>query len=486
MSPTRSLIARAGVLFENRSLRQTVAKNAFWLVAGQVIGRALKFIIVAYAARLLGVDAIGALAFATALTTLSFTFSDVGVSTLLVREFQRTEDTARLLRTLLRLKLAFVALSSGVALITFFIFGSTVPAALLLITLATTIFDVTRDFLTAIARAKEKAQYETVILGVEGLFTVLFGILALNLYGTITTLALAYLGAALVTFIVSTAIFLPAFRGAGKGKDWHAIRTMLKDMWPFAAAAAIAVTFTQADTVMIGWIRGSYDAGLYGAGSRIMQILLVLPALIGATLLPALARFQDDAKRQAFVVRNALSGVLLLSVPVTFGGVVLAPHVLGLVYGSAFAPGGTAFALLLASFLAFAVTTILDYLLLSRNLQAKNFTYTAIAAVLNLVLNAALIPTYGPAGAAAASLCAQILNLTLTMNLARKIVSESLLSWDNVTRIVIAGLVMVAAVTWIELNIIPRILLGAVVYAIMLLALKTPFVYESLKRAARA
>lgn len=465
------------------SLRQTIARNTFWLLAGQVISRVLKFGLVAYAARMLGVEAIGSLTYATALTTLSFTFSDVGLGTLLVREYQKSEQPGRLVVTLAKFKALLVALSAIVACSAYLIFGGA-PGPLLLLALATTMFDVTRDFVTSIARAKEKGHLEAIILSVEGVLTVTFGFLILAAHGTIFALAGAYALAALVTLLVAGAIFFPEFRYRGNSEDHRAIRQMVKDLWPFAAAAAIAVIFTQVDAVLLGRMNGPEDAGLYGAGSRIMQILLVLPALIGVSVLPTLSRLKSESAAQARIVRGALSGVLLLAVPLAWGGAIMAPAVLSLVYGSAFAPGGTAFALLLFSFLFFAVTTVLDYLLLSRNLQAKNFAYTAIAAGVNIALSVALIPNFGPAGAASAGLAAQALNLALTLRFARKTVREPLIAWGDVSRYAVAATAMAAAVYLLPLGTAPRIFIGGVLYGALLIVLRTPFVREWVGRAA--
>lgn len=476
---------KLGALFENRSLRQTVAKNAFWLITGQVITRTLKFLVTAYAARLLGVEAMGSLAYAVALTTLSFTFSDVGAATLLVREYQHADNKALLVRTLFKAKVGFLALSTLVALIAFTLFGAHAPKELLLLMLGVMIFDSTRDFVVAIARAKEKTQWEAVILAAEGGVTLALGIAALLTYGTITALAAGYLGASLITLLTAIIVLGNAFTQKETANQKSPLQGWLHTMWPFAAAAAIAVAFTQADTVMVGWLRGAYDAGLYGAASRIMQILLTLPALMGTALLPTLARFRQEPAKQAAALRETLSGVLLLIIPLTLGGIVLATPVLVLVYGQAFAAGGSAFALLLASLLCFTITTILDFLLLSQNLQAKNFTYTAIAAIFGITLNVLLIPTYGPAGAAGASLAAQVLNLALTSRLAYRTLQASFLSAANVVRITCAATIMAIAVWWLNINTIPRIALGVVIYGVIILILKTPFVYETIRRVLK-
>jgi peptidoglycan biosynthesis protein MviN/MurJ (putative lipid II flippase) len=96
-----------------------------------------------------------------------------------------------------------------------------------------------------------------------------------------------------------------------------------------------------------------------------------------------------------------------------------------------------------------------------------------------------LIPTYGPVGAAGASLAAQALNLALTSRLAYRTLQASFLSAANVVRITCAAAIMAIAVWWLNINTIPRITLGVVIYGMIILILKTPFVYETIRRVLK-
>ena len=76
-------------LFVNNSLSQTLIKNTFWLFLGEVISRLLKFFLVLYAARILGVAGWGIFAYAISVVSLFFIFADLGLDRLIIREISK-------------------------------------------------------------------------------------------------------------------------------------------------------------------------------------------------------------------------------------------------------------------------------------------------------------------------------------------------------------------------------------------------------------
>jgi O-antigen/teichoic acid export membrane protein len=457
-----------------RPLRGLVIQNTAWLIAGQLVSKALKFIVLAYAARVLGVDAIGSLTYATAIITLSFTFSDVGLSPLLIREYGKAEDGAHLLRTMLRAKAWLILASSLIAGGAYIVFSG-VSTSLFILTLGVMVADVAREFLTTIARAKEKAHQEALILGIEGITTLLLGIGVLIAHPTVTSLATAYWMVSALTLGTTYFLFRTHLTKSTPSARIRA-RDLVKEMWPFAAAAGIAVAFTQVDAVMVGWLKGSQAAGLYGAGSRIASLFLMLPALLGNALLPGLTRLKEDTVKQAVLARESLSGVLLFALPITVGGIYTASELLRLIYGPAFGPGGNAFALLLISCCFFAITTILDFVLLARGLQVTNFIYTSIAAGINLILNMVLIPHYGALGAGIASALAQLVNVTLTYTFTRSVMKTSLIPWRDLLHFGSASLAMLVTIAVLPLPVWGSILLGATTYFAILGFSRPPLV----------
>src|SRR3989344_3310457 len=73
-------------LLTNRGTKQTLTKNTFWLSFGEIAGRILRLFIVVYAARVLGAAGWGAFSYLTSLAAVLTVFSDVGLSSVVIRE----------------------------------------------------------------------------------------------------------------------------------------------------------------------------------------------------------------------------------------------------------------------------------------------------------------------------------------------------------------------------------------------------------------
>ena len=99
-------------LFKNQSVRQTIAKNSFWLSFGEIAGRVIRAAIIIYAARVLGAAGWGAFSYAISLAGFFTIFSDFGVSSILTREAAKN-DTFRLkyLSTIFFIKLILAAIT---------------------------------------------------------------------------------------------------------------------------------------------------------------------------------------------------------------------------------------------------------------------------------------------------------------------------------------------------------------------------------------
>ena len=76
-------------LFENQNLKQTIAKNTFWLFFGQTGGRLLRVAIVVFSARILGPESFGAFSYAMTLVAFLIILSDMGMGAIVTRELAK-------------------------------------------------------------------------------------------------------------------------------------------------------------------------------------------------------------------------------------------------------------------------------------------------------------------------------------------------------------------------------------------------------------
>jgi O-antigen/teichoic acid export membrane protein len=472
----------SALFFKNVTEEQTIVKNVFWLFTGQLFNRLFNFIAVAFAARILGVNAFGALSFAFAFVLISFTFSDFGVNQLVMREYKRTPADKRkvLLSHFWFLKLALIAASAVLAGAIYIGSGIAIaPAAFLLVAIIV-ITDCIRDFYTSIARATERANLEGMVLIVDGVLTAVFGVGALIYFQTLTGLLVGYAIAGACALILSVILIVKENIQFNLILDVPETKRLLKQLWPFAIGAVCAAALLQIDMLLLGWLQGAEAVAYYAPGARIVQILLIVPTLVGAALLPALSQPEKAAEAKV-LLKKALSFITMLALPITAGGAVTAPALLTALYGEKFTPGSTAFGILLVLFLLYAWTSILNHVLLSRNLQNKSFLYSSIALVVNVALGITLIPYWGIVGAAAGALTGQGAALFLTTRAVRKLTGEPLVASGEITCYAVAAAITVLCVTPVREHALLSIALGSCVYLAVLTALKTPLLREGWK-----
>jgi len=183
--------------------------------------------------------------------------------------------------------------------------------------------------------------------------------------------------------------------------------TTRPDAWMLVAVLAIQIT-SSLDTILLGWLASTSEAGVYAAIYRIPNAwIAVLSALLAGLLPLATHALHDDEQRFGRLRVRSLraSGKAALAV-VLFApaGALLVPVVFGTEYRDGRLP-----ALLLL--LATAVITLaapLHPLAVSAGRDRPYALVMVGGAALNVALNLALIPPYGMSGAAVSTLAAQL------------------------------------------------------------------------------
>jgi O-antigen/teichoic acid export membrane protein len=191
------------------------------------------------------------------------------------------------------------------------------------------------------------------------------------------------------------------------------------------------------------------------------------PALVGGGRVAELAGLHATAMRY----------LLLLGAPLAVGLAVTAPAVIGVLYGSAYAPAAAVLAVLaLGSLPAFAAGASPAVLHATKR-QDRLLRQGVLAAVVDLVLALALIPLAGALGAALASVVAQGLGSVLAIRAAVQIAGAGV-PGVALVRITAAALLMglVAAVPVLALGgvagLVSAVVVGAIVYPVTLRALR--------------
>lgn len=182
-----------------------------------------------------------------------------------------------------------------------------------------------------------------------------------------------------------------------------------RECLPFTTAMLCSWVYFKSDIVLLEWLRGEGEAGIYVPPQRLMEPLLMVAGLWGTAVFPALCRLtHTDTSQlqqlQALSVRLAV----LLSCPMALGLAVLARPVMLLLAGADPAMDRYTFTLQLLCLVvpSFYLNTIGQELLYAARRNGFTVACLAAAAIVSVAGNLLCIPRFGVTGLAGVAVAA--------------------------------------------------------------------------------
>jgi O-antigen/teichoic acid export membrane protein len=242
-----------------------------------------------------------------------------------------------------------------------------------------------------------------------------------------TLIALAYLGPYLPALVAGLAWLALLLRraerpraGAPDPPPARSTGRLMGEFWRFTGPRGLAALFQTTslwlNTLLIGALRSTGDAGVYAAASRYLTVAAMAAVAIRQVLAPKLSELlaRRSSERAAAAYQSTTAWMVAINWPIylvllTFGPALLA------VFGRDFAGGEVVLVVLAAAMLVATAVGPVDVVLLMGGGSAWNLVNTVVALAANLALNVALIPRWGLAGAAVASAAGTLLNNLLPL-----------------------------------------------------------------------
>ena len=172
-----------------------------------------------------------------------------------------------------------------------------------------------------------------------------------------------------------------------------------RDVWPIGAGIVLSALYFRIDVFLVQLWAGTGSVGLYNAVFRLVEALRLFPAAVLAVALPSLCRATD--LRPLARVAGPITG---FAIAATAGLWLTSGWLIPLLYGARYAAAIPAFRILLLAFPLLSLNFALTHQLVGWNGQRAYAAICALALVVNIVLNARLIPAWSIEGAAWATL----------------------------------------------------------------------------------
>lgn len=401
------------ILFNNINSKQTVFKNSFWLAVNTFAGKLLALALVIYAARILGAEGYGKFTFAVSFIVLLVVFSDFGLPQIITREFAREQGREDEFYSLLGLELLLIlACAALIILGVFLTIGEKDVQRVILILSPFYLFNRFMGIYYSFFHARQKMEYEAWWGIFQSVLLLGFGLFVLFQFPSVENFSYAHSLAAFVALIFILIFFHWRVLPLKIRWNFSVWKKFLRLSWPLALMAIFGVVYNYTDSVMLGYWGELAQTGWYNAALRITMAGLIPMGFIGASFYPALSKFSKESKEKFQKAwDDELEIMILLALPLVVGGFSLAQKII-----YAFYPFDFFRSIFALQILIFTVGIIFLYrpfydAMIIFNQQTKTFWVTVGGAVVNVVLNFILIPTYSLYGAAFATLVTNVLVL---------------------------------------------------------------------------
>lgn len=462
------------------NLGQKIARNAFWLTAGDVLNRLLKAVLIIFITRILPVAEYGAFSFSLNLLSLTFIAADFGISNVLQRKFSEREDK-EYLSTSFVIKAALLVIATFIAVVAAKLSDPRITGiALVLIFMMA--FDVLKGFFLVIPSSQNRMDKTAIANTVETFVTVAVGLLVLIKFPSAIALAWVYsLGALASLFFVLSSV-KTYLRNLFSSVNLALMKQIVAAGWPLALGGMAWGLMNTTDSLILGWLKGLELVAFYNAAAKIPQFLGPIGGIIIGATFPSLVLTLKNPETHKRLFERINELLFSITLPIAAGGLIVAAPLIVKLYGANYRPAAFVFGFLIVNLVQTAISFFLAQLIFVHNHQTKSLSYISLGWAMNIALSFTLIPTYGMTGAALASLISQSFIFVSHTHFVRKTYGLNIF-YGELIKPFIAASVMVAALLLIhagEKPVLFTIPFGAMMYGIILLALK-PKVLTDLK-----
>lgn len=449
-----------------------IGRNVTALVAAQAATKAINLVVSVALVRWLGVHELGRYAYVLAFCFPFGALADFGLATLAIRDASRAPgEASRVIAVVRRVAVALAAASAAAMVGLALLLGhdAGIVAGIALGGLASIVSALTMPslvLLTARERMDRLSLHRVAGSVVSSAITVGVllgggGVVAL-LAGSLTTSLLMW---ALARALAGETGQVPAVPAG-------AVAALLRRAVPFGLLMAGFALYYRVDMVMLEWLAAPGELGRYAAAYRFLDAVIALAASLGGPLFPRLSSVALAAPGEARRLLEAgWRPLLALGLPLTVGTVVVAGDLVVALFGREFAGAAPLLRLLILGTLPLFWVNIANHALIAGDRVWALVGVYGLSALVNVAGNLFLVPRWGAAGAAVATVVCEWLNLILVVRLLRRAFGVTL-SAAGLWRYLAATGGMLAAL-WLAhpLGVAPAIALAAAAYAAALWAL---------------
>lgn len=385
------------ILFVHR-LKSNISRNRFWTIAEFFVKTILAFVLISIIAKSLGVVSLGVFTYWLTVAGLLSGLSKLGLDAIILREVPVMNDSTVIIMPAFKTSVvAGSILYIFSAIIHFFTLAPSEYYGFIIITF-TVIFS-SYNVIDSYYKAIEQSQINFYIK--IPIHLVFFGlkIYFLREFSSLLILALITL---IEQALISCVYYIVIFKNSTKKpiQDSYEFFSKHKEsIVKITLASSIALLYLRTDTIVIKYLLGDTDLGIYTAGARIVEFLLSTIVLYSIALAPSIVKNINSIERTALVIKRFMLQLFVF----WFSGIVFlyifGEELILIIFGNEFYESYSIFWTYYIFVIFAAFGSIMQRIYFANKDDNFVFVKSIVAFVLNLVANLILIKSLGLIGA---------------------------------------------------------------------------------------
>jgi O-antigen/teichoic acid export membrane protein len=397
--------------FENIKMRIGIRKifaNTSWLISEKIIQLGIGLLVSILVARYLGPEKYGILSYALSVIAFLGTIVYLGLSGLVVRDLVRFPDeTDMLLGTSFSLKfvgsvIAFLGVI-GLALVTH---DTADNEFWILLIIGLSFFARPFEVVDFWFQSQVQSKYSVIAKSVAYVVGAVIKILLVLIGASVVAIA----GASSLQIILASMFLVIIYHHKGfsvfkwKARISKAMK-LLSQSWIIIFAGFFALVNLKVDQIMLRWMSGVAEVGIYSVAVTFSEIWYFIPAAIAMSVFPRLIELNKSSpsayNKKLQQIFDALFAVAFsAALTITF----VAGTLITFLYGRSYARSASILAIHIWAGIFMFMQPIINGWILLENALFFHLANHGAAAIVNILLNLILIPKYGGSGAAIATL----------------------------------------------------------------------------------
>ena len=391
-------------------LKNKEAKNAGWIIGGKIIQMIISFFVGVLSARYLGPGNYGLINYASAYVAFFTSFCTLGINSVIVKDFidnpneQGVAIGSTLLMRVISSTLSAIMIVAIVGIIDNDEPLTIIVTALCALALPFHVFDTINYWFQSRYQSKVTSIATLIAYIVTSAYKIILLILGKSVEWFAVATSVDYICLAIILFIVYKKNDGPKIKFS-----WQKGKQLLKSSYHYILSGMMVAIYGQTDKLMLKQMLDETAVGYYATATALCGMwTFVLSAIIDSinpTILQLNGKNEEAFNKKC---KQLYAIVFYVSAFVSLCFLLLGDVAIKILYGDAFMPAVMPLKIV-TWYTAFSFLGVArDSWVVCKNKQ-KYLKYLYLtAAIINVILNFLLIPTWGASGAAFASLVTQI------------------------------------------------------------------------------